>query len=120
MSAAARNAPLIMETSTMWRETSALLCAAVCLAVGCGTKEGAAGSTSTSEEAIGVAECDDYFKKMNEFTEGLPEEARAARAPGLKAMRDAWREAARTPAGKDSLKATCKEQLHTLGPNGGQ
>ncbi len=99
----------------MWRETSVLLCAAVLLAAGCGKKDEAGEDTAGSEQAIGVVECDDYVKKMDAFLADLPEEARAARAKGFGEMRKAWREAAQTPAGKDSLKATCKAQLDMLG-----
>jgi len=99
----------------MWRETSALLCAAIFLAAGCSKNNDAGENTAGSEQAIGVVECDEYVKKMDAFLADLPEEARSARAKGFGAMRDAWREAAKTPAGKDSLKATCKAQLDTLG-----
>ncbi|UQA62361.1 hypothetical protein [Polyangium aurulentum] len=104
-----------METGTMWRETSALLCAAIFLVAGCSKKGDAGENAAGSDPSIGVAECDEYIKKMDAFLADLPEEARSARAKGFQAMRDAWREAAKTPAGKDSLKATCKAQLDTIG-----
>lgn len=98
----------------MWRSTSALVFAALCVA-GC-AKSGDAGEGehAAASEAIGVAECDDYVKKMEAFMADLPEEARAAREPGFKAMRASWRDTAQSPAGKESLKATCKAQLAAL------
>jgi hypothetical protein len=105
----------IMETGTMWRKTSVLLCAAIFLAAGCGKKDETGENTAGSEQAIGVVECDEYVKKMDSFLADLPEEARSARVQGFKAMRDAWRDVAKTQAGKDSLKATCKAQLDTIG-----
>jgi len=88
----------------MWRETSAVVLALTSLfACNKGREAG--------EEAIGVAECDEYVKKMEAYLDGLPEEARAAREPGFQAMRKAWREAAQAPGGKEGLAATCKENL---------
>jgi hypothetical protein len=105
-----------METGAMWSQKCVLLGAVVILAVGCGNKEAGGEDTAGSEQAIGVVECDDYIKKMDAFLADLPEEARSARAAGFAAMRDAWRETAKTPAGKDSLKAACKAQLDALAP----
>jgi hypothetical protein len=102
----------------MWRETSALF-ATVLLVVGCGKSSDGAGPAASAEGAIGVAECDEYVKKMEAFLDSLPEEARTAREPGFKAMRAAWRDAAQTPAGKEGLAATCKAQLASL-PEGGK
>jgi len=98
-----------------WRLSSALFIAAL-LSVGCAKKEGTEeGQTAAADAPIGVAECDEYVKKMDVFLDGLPEDAKAAREPGFKAMRAAWRDTAQTPAGKEGLAATCKAQLATLG-----
>ncbi len=97
----------------MWRETSAVVFA-VSLLIGCNKGSDGEGPAAASEGAIGVAECDAYVKKMEAFLDGLPEEARAAREPGFKAMRAAWRDAAQAPGGKEGLAATCKENLATL------
>ncbi|MRG92625.1 hypothetical protein [Polyangium spumosum] len=99
----------------MRRESIVWVCAASLLMFGCGkSSDDAEGTAAESEGAIGVAECDAYVKKMEAFLEGLPEEARAAREPGFKAMQKAWREAAQTPGGKEGLAATCKQNLDTL------
>lgn len=99
----------------MWRGTSALFVAALLLS-GCnkGNEGEAEGKTGDAEGPLGVAECDEYIKKMDTFLEGLPEEARAAREPGYKAMRASWREALKQPGGKESLAGTCKQNLATL------
>ncbi len=82
--------------------------------VGCGKESSGEGSVTTSESAIGIAECDSYIEKMNAFLDTLPTESRAAREPGFKAMQAAWREAAKAPGGKENLAATCKAQLTTI------
>lgn len=81
---------------------------------GCSKGSDGEGTAAESEGAIGVAECDAYVKKMAAFLDGLPEEARAAREPGFKAMQKAWREAAQAPGGKEGLAATCKENLASV------
>lgn len=98
----------------MRRATIVWVCAASLVMFGCNKGSDGEGAAAESEGAIGVAECDAYVKKMEAFLDGLPEEARAAREPGFKAMRNAWREAAQAPGGKEGLAATCKENLATL------
>jgi hypothetical protein len=97
----------------MWRGTSALFVAALLLS-GCNKGEQAEGHTEAAEAALGVPECDEYMKKMDAFLDSLPEDARAARAAGYKAMRSEWREVLKQPGGKDSLAATCKQHLATV------
>jgi hypothetical protein len=97
----------------MSRETSALFVAALLLG-GCSKGSEGEGPAASADGAIGVAECDEYVKKMEVFLDSLPDEARTAREPGFKAMRAAWRDTAQTPAGKESLASTCKAQLATL------
>ncbi|MDC3953816.1 hypothetical protein [Polyangium jinanense] len=95
----------------MRSETVALVFAVSLLMFGCNKGREGEGTAAESEGAIGVAECDAYVKKMEAFLDSLPEEARAAREPGFKAMRQAWRDAAQAPGGKEGLAATCKENL---------
>ncbi|MDI3286975.1 hypothetical protein [Polyangium sp. 15x6] len=95
----------------MRSETVALVFAVSLSMFGCNKGSDGEGTAAESEGAIGVAECDAYVKKMEAFLDGLPEEARAAREPGFKAMRQAWRDAAQAPGGKEGLAATCKENL---------
>jgi hypothetical protein len=104
-----------METDTMRNVTSALLLTAFAM-TGCAKESTGEGPAATSEGAIGVAECDAYIEKMETFLDTLPSESRAAREPGFKAMRAAWREAAQNASSKDNLAATCKAQLATLPP----
>jgi hypothetical protein len=80
------------------------------VAVGCGTKK-----EPPKVETTGVAECEAYFKAN---------EACIAKSPGLKmaletaakANREAWLKASATPAGKVSLKASCKDATEALKP----
>ena len=78
------------------------------LAFGCDKKEGGeAGKSGGSSDSIGVAECDDYFKKVEECM-SKNAAMKAAMEPSMKQNRDAWKQAASTPQGKESLKTSCK------------
>jgi len=66
---------------------------------------------------IGVAECDDYLKKMNDCLGKMPAEAKAAQEQAFKASKDAWKAAAATPQGKEGLKTGCKAALDALAQN---
>lgn len=93
--------------------------AAVGMGVGCGggdKKEGDKGAAA-SGDSVGVAECDDYLKKMEACLGKMPAEGKAASEQGLKASRDSWKQAAATPQGKETLKPTCKAALDTLAQN---
>jgi hypothetical protein len=80
-------------------------------AAGCGQKK----EPPKADPGTGVAECDAYFKAN---------EACLAKNPGLKtalenaakANREAWVKAAATPAGKASLKVSCKDATEALKP----
>lgn len=100
----------------MWNATRAFLLMALC-ATGCAKESAGDGAAPPTPGAIGVAECDAYVEKMKAFLDTLPTESRAAREPGFKQMQAAWQEAAKTPATKDGLAATCKAQLATLPAN---
>jgi hypothetical protein len=94
--------------------------AAVGMGVGCGggdKKEGDDKGAAASGDSVGVAECDDYLKKMEACIGKMPAEAKAAQEQGFKASRDAWKQAAATPQGKEGLKATCKASLDALAAN---
>ena len=79
------------------------------LVAGCGKSE--EGKTGTSADAIGVQECDDYLKKVEACMSKVPAEGKAAMETAMKSNRDAWREAAKSSAGKDALKTGCKAAL---------
>lgn len=58
---------------------------------------------------IGVPECDDYIAKYNHcIDDKLPEAARKASREALELSVDAWRRAAKTPAGREGLAVACK------------
>jgi hypothetical protein len=66
---------------------------------------------------IGVAECDDYIKKMEGCLGKMPAASKAAMEQGFKASKDAWKQAAATPAGKEGLKTACKAAADALSQN---
>ena len=66
---------------------------------------------------IGIAECDEYIKKMRECLKKMPDEAKAATEAGFKQTVDAWKQAATNAAAKDSLAQGCKAALDGLAAN---
>lgn len=92
--------------------------AAVGMGVGCGggdKKEGDA--AAATGDSVGVAECDDYLKKMESCLGKMPPEGKAAQEQAFKQSREAWKAAAATPQGKEGLKTTCKASLDALAQN---
>ena len=68
------------------------------------------GTTSSSGDKIGVAECDDYIAKYEScLRDKVPAATRAQMENSFKQARDAWKKAAETPQGKASLAAACKQ-----------
>ena len=68
------------------------------------------GTTTSSGDKIGVAECDDYVAKYEScLRDKVPAAARAQMENSFKQARDAWKKAAETPQGKASLAAACKQ-----------
>ncbi|HVY45588.1 MAG TPA: hypothetical protein VHB21_06895 [Minicystis sp.] len=74
---------------------------------------GKAASASGSGDSIGVAECDEYFKKVEECF-GKNPAVKAAMADSVKQNKAAWKQAAATPAGKEGLKTSCKMAVDAL------
>ena len=64
---------------------------------------------SSGGTKVGVAECDEYFDKMDSCLGKLSEAARGTVKASLDANRKAWHDAAATPQGKASLAAACKQ-----------
>jgi hypothetical protein len=60
---------------------------------------------------IGVAECDDYIKKMNDCSGKMQPEAAGPMKESMETMKKAWRDAASTPEGKTALASGCKQAL---------
>ena len=95
----------------MIKKMAALMMSGALLAVfiaGCGKEEAKPGS---SADAIGIAECDDYLKKVESCMGKMPAEGKTAMESAMKTNRDAWKEAAKNSAGKDALKTGCKAAL---------
>ena len=58
---------------------------------------------------IGVPECDEYLKKYPACLESkVPAMAKEQMMMEFKATTEAWKQAAATPGGKETLKTTCK------------
>ncbi len=92
-------------------------------------KEGGAATAGSAEKGggdkkaaggggdIGVPECDDYIKKMEACLGKVPAEAKGAMESAFKHSRDAWKQAAATPAGKEGLKTACKAAADAMANN---
>ena len=102
----------------------ALLASAGLFAASCDNKSGDTGSTGTAAAPaaggggdIGVAECDDYIKKMQDCLGKMPDAAKTAMESAFNQSKIAWKQAAATQAGKDALKLSCKTMVDTLAQN---
>jgi hypothetical protein len=74
----------------------------------------AAKDESASADKIGVAECDDYWAKVNACVNSkVPEAARASFKSAMDQSMKAWKQAASTPEGKAGLATACKQALET-------
>lgn len=83
---------------------------------GCSRDEGGGrgeGKVTAAGESIGVSECDDYLKKFDECSARNPA-LEASMGDSVKQYREAWKAAAATPQGKESLKGKCKSSSETL------
>ncbi len=63
---------------------------------------------------IGVAECDAYVTKYEACINKMGAAAKSAAEPGFKAQRDAFKQAAGTPAGKAALATQCKAAMDAI------
>jgi len=94
-----------------------------CLVAACGANKPAANKTESSASApaaavaagggqTGVPECDEYLTKyMACIQSKVPESMRGTFEQSMNQARDAWKQAASTPAGKAALGAGCKQAL---------
>ena len=95
----------------------ALLLAAGALMIGVGCEKKPDDAKAGGGDSVGVAECDDYLKKMEACFSKDPA-TKTAMEPGMKQSREAWKAAAATGgAAKDALKTTCKASLDALPAN---
>jgi hypothetical protein len=60
---------------------------------------------------IGVAECDEYIKKMTECATKMAPEAAGPMKESMATMEKAWKDASSTPEGKTALASGCKQAL---------
>jgi hypothetical protein len=65
---------------------------------------------AAASDDFGVAECDNYMKKYIACVESkVPDAARAMMREQLAQTRAAWKQAASTPQGKESLAMGCRQ-----------
>jgi hypothetical protein len=105
-----RFGPKIRRISSMNKVLVTLLVSCSLLA-GCGKKEEGGEKTESSEEAVGVDECDAYFKKVEACLSKVPPDTKTAMESAMKANRTAWKDVAKNAANKDALKVGCKATL---------
>jgi hypothetical protein len=67
--------------------------------------------TAAPSGGIGVAECDEYIKKMSECSTKMAPEAAGPMKESMATMEKAWKDAASTPEGKTALASGCKQAL---------
>ncbi len=89
----------------------------IALGAGCDKKDDAKTDSAASGDKIGVQECDDYMAKMKACMDKMPAAAKTAQEQAFKTTTEAWKNAAKTPAGKDGLKTGCKAALDALAQN---
>ena len=100
----------------------ALVVLGSCLVVGCGKKEqeepkpAAAAVVAADPNSVGVAECDDYFKKIDQCVVANPAQ-KAAMEQTKTQMIAMFKSMATAPGGKEKLKADCLDHLQRLPPN---
>ena len=87
-----------------------LVVAAAALSVGACKKDEAAAEGA----GIGVKECDEYITKYEACIGKMGAAAKTAAEPGFKAQRDAFKQAAGTPAGKAALGTQCKAAMDAI------
>jgi hypothetical protein len=65
-------------------------------------------------DSVGVPECDEYIGKYTKcVADKIPAAQKALMEKSLTAMKDAWKKAAETEAGKKGLAVACKTALDT-------
>lgn len=69
--------------------------------------------TGTTAAVTGVAACDEYLARVEKCmnNKNVPEASKAAYKQSLETNRTAWKQAAATPQGKQSLETSCKAAL---------
>ena len=76
------------------------------------TTDNKSGLTTSSDDKIGVLECDNYLEKYEAcVTAKVPESSRQAILSSFKQTRQTWKGLAANPNTKASLAATCKQSL---------
>jgi len=91
--------------------------AAALLVTGCCKKEEKTeAAPAPSSDSTGVAECDQYFAKMKACYEKNPA-AKASMEQTMNTMREAFKQQAAMPGGKEQLKTQCQQHIQLLGQN---
>jgi hypothetical protein len=71
-------------------------------------------ASTTASTDFGVAECDDYFKKLEDCIGKNPALKASMGGDTMKQQKEGWKQMASNPATKDSLKTTCKSAADAL------
>jgi hypothetical protein len=97
-----------------------LLMMSGCVVVGCGKKEQEepkpAAAAVVAADSVGVAECDDYLKKIDQCVVTNPAQ-KAAMEQTKTQMVAMFKSMATAPGGKEKLKADCVDHLKLLPPS---
>lgn len=99
------------ETPTTKTETKAETKPADTAAKPADTAAKPADTAAAPSGGIGVAECDDYIKKMTECATKMAPEAAGPMKESMATMEKAWKDASSTPEGKTALASGCKQAL---------
>ena len=66
-------------------------------------------STTSSDEKIGIQECDDFIAKYDACLTKVPEMVRGPFKNALTEWRKSWKELAKDPANREKLTTACKQ-----------
>ena len=70
--------------------------------------------TTTTEEKIGVAACDEWREKYTKcINTKVPEAGRQQMLDAMKQQADTWKQTASTPEGKQALENACKQMIES-------
>lgn len=84
------------------------------------TNDVAKTDTAPAGDSIGVPECDEYIKKYEACLTKVAAKAPQVETPlkaSFETLRDSWKKAAATPAGKSAMATGCKQALETAKSN---
>jgi len=87
---------------------------------GTSNTETAKTDTAPAGDSVGVPECDEYIKKYEACLTKIAAKAPQVEGPlktSFETLRDSWKKAAATPAGKSAMATGCKQALDSAKSN---